>query len=340
VKLSQLHIPFVASLSLGRSANLVLSTAGASSKLEDDGGGASDRSFSLDGASDVVAQLFVRLAADRLLLQAGANLPAGKRALTTDEFALARALGHPLLGFAMKQYGQGFDASGAASLGLPLGSAASAAIGAGFIHHGAYTLLDGADDFRPGAEMALSAGLDVGSTGGVAAGDAASLRLDATYRLFGKDELGGAAVFEEGDQVELEAAARTRPARIGASLLGRIVLKQDNTSIGTSGQTVREIKTKAGRSTLVQAGVDAALGSALRGGVDAEWNSFSGSDAPGEDGTAIGVGPALAMPVGARGWLRARVLLLTGTIDGGPGFAERDLSGVAAALGVHWRGGP
>lgn len=340
---SQLVVPFVTSLRLGSSADLVLSTAGASSKLDVDGGASS----SLGGAADVTAQLFLRAAGDRLLLQAGANLPSGKRELSAEELSVAAALGHPLLGFGLKQYGRGFDLSAGAGVGFPLGARGSMALGAGVIRHGSYTLVENGDDYEPAPEVSISAGLDVGGSrvggeGGPAGGAAREgglLRLDATYRLFGEDKLDGETIFEEGDQIELQALAATRPARVRASALARLVVKSDNTAFSGAGGAVGALKTKAGNGILLQGGIDAPLGGAVRWGVDGEMTRFSGSDTPGENGTAFGVGPSLGIPVGAGGSLRLRVLYLFGSIDSEQGSVGGDLSGLAVSAGLRWRAG-
>ncbi len=339
-KISQLYVPAVASLRLGSSADLVVSTAGASSKLDIAGGSpASDQSSSLSGASDVTAQLFWRLAGDRLLLQGGANLPSGKRELTAEEFAVTRALGHPLLGFGLKQYGQGFDVSGGASIALPLGASSTFGVGGGFIQHGSYTLLENGDDYKPAPEFSVSAGADFGGAADAGSGGGGTLRLDGTVRVYGKDELDGAEIFQEGQQIELQAQAQSAPSRLAAFALARLVLKGENTAFTGDGATLAEIKSKAGNDLLIQAGADVPIAGSLRGGVDGEWNRFSGSDTPGYDGSAFGVGPTLGIPVGDGGWLRLRALLLFGSIEASAGQQKSDLSGFAATFAFRWRAG-
>ena len=328
--ISQVHIPLVSTLHLAERADLVLSSSGASSTLERDG--AADRDLS--GLSDVTAQVFYRFPGDRILLQAGANLPSGKTGLDEDELAVARVLSQPILGFSLKQYGQGFDATGGIALALPAGPGAVIGLGAGIVAPGSYTLIDGGGDFAPGTQISLTAGLDLTNTE-----TGAQARLDSGYRIYSTDELDGEPIFEEGNQIELQATGRAPAAGLILTAASQGVFKADNAILQGPGATVASISQKPGTSFDIRLGADRPLGERWLLGVRGEWRSFNGSDTPGRDGTAFGAGPSARVDLGASAWFRLNALVMTGSLDAGDGFAEQDLSGVAITAALSWTGG-
>jgi hypothetical protein len=342
VKVSQLYVPLVTSLRFGESADLVLSTSAASSALDRDVSG----NTSLGGAADLTAQIYYRLSEDRLLVQAGVNLPSGRTGLNLDEFAVAQALGSPLLGFHLKRPGEGFDVSGAAVWAVPIGARTTFALGAGAVQRGAYKLVAGGPDFKPGPEVSFSAGVDV--LGGRDAPP--SVRVDATYRIFGRDEYGSADVFEEGNQLEAQAAAATRTGHVELSALLRVVTKGDNTSYSpedvtsTSPGQVTSTVLAPGTEILsrVGAGVDVSRTAAL--GLEAEWNHFGGSDPLGGDselvslrnGDAYGIGPTFRLSLLRAAAVKAKVAYLRGTLQGEGEFPDRDLKGLEVSVALLW----
>lgn len=343
---TQLYLPVVGSLRLGRKIDLVVSGAFAQSTVSREG---SD-DLTLSGASDVTAQLFARLAHNRVLLQGGVGLPSGKKELDPEELAVAQILAHPLLGFRLKTYGQGLDLSGGAAAALPLGPRAALGLGAGFVSHGKFTLVDGGDDYQPGLESSVSIGLDLGgraSGKGNASGAGAPLRVDVSYRTFGKDQLAGSDLFQEGAQIEAQAALALGRRGPRFTALGRIVSKSDNTTFSGSGNSIEELKEKPGTSLRGDLGFDFPMGSAARLGVEGRVHQFSGADQAGLDGTAFGVGPVLSILFGDRGGLRLAGNFLGGSIDGHTDQAnaaldtpQADLSGFSANIGLTLRGAP
>ena len=348
-KLSQLHVPVVSSIRLGESADLVLSTAYGSSDLEPDSGGdaSGTNTLSMAGNGDVKAQLFVRLLEDRFLLQGGVGVPAGAKGLDQEQLAVVQALGNPLLGFRMKHYGEGLDLSGGAAFALPLGTVATAALGAGFVVRGAYEFVQNQPDFQPGQETSVSMGVDF-----VAAGARPAVRLDTSYRIFGTDQLDGRDVFQEGNQLELQAATGFRPGRARLDLLGRIVLKDDNEILDPPGGDVEKIAMDAGTALFAQAeaGIEFSRGFF---GLGANLIRFDGGDASGDaaspaaayTGTAYGVGPILEFTLGAGGRLRLGGQYLLGTIDEQKDADANvvveavDLSGFDVTASLSWSAG-
>ncbi len=328
---SQWHVPLVATVPMGSTADLVLFSSGAFSRTNPEQASGN----SLNGATDVTAQLFVRLLQDRLLLQAGAGLPTGKTKLTPEELGVAQALAIPVLGFRVKDYGTGFDFTGGASMAFPLAPGVTAGVGAGFLSHGKYTLVENGGDYKPGSEASVSGGVDL--KGEPREGGRPVLHLDAVYRIYASDELHSQKVFQEGNQLELQAAGNTGAGtRFEGSILA--VIKADNTVYAPSGTTVESIKSPAGTGVLGRAGIGIPWGDRSRLGLAAEWNHFGGSDISLRDGDAFGVGPTMAFPVGPKGRLSVSAERLFGKLKG-VDEADVDLTGWSVGLDLSWRAG-
>lgn len=329
VTISQFHLPAVGSFRLGENVDFVLSTAYASSSLEPEG----ESSLSLASAAGVKAQLFVRLLRNRLMLQGGANLPTGGTALDLDELTVVQALSSPLLGFRLKHYGEGFNVGGGAALALPVGGSATFGLGGGFVRRGSYEFLDGDDDYQPGAEVSGSAGLDFQN------GDVPIVRFDATYRMFGEDELGDQPIFEEGDQIELQATASTPPSPFMARATVRSVMKEDNTAISGAGEEIESTTLDAGRSVQLDGALSYGISEAARIGVAGEFLQFSGAADSSQDGQTFGVGPTFDLGLGSRARLGLEALWLSGQTDDVDEIPGVDLSGFSVAFGLFFAPG-
>jgi len=333
-KIAQMHAPIVGSLALHPTADLVITSAAAGSSL-DLGASTGADEISIDGAADVTAQAVWRLLGDRLLLQAGVNLPSGKRELTLDQFALARLLGQPLLGFRLDEYGRGFDWSAGAAAALPAGERVLVGFGGGVVEHGEYVLLAQGGEYRPGREGSVSFGLDLG----IDDQGEAPVRLDATYRLYARDELGPTTVFEEGDQLELQLGLHRAGTPNRASLVARLVAKSDNVAheSAVGSDAVASLKTSAGTQLGLSASCERDLSPVATLGFGGAWMNFSDADAPGQEGDAFEFGPALAYSMGRVGRidLGARYLAATlrpRTVSGAP-RPEVSAAGWMASLG-------
>jgi len=329
-RVSQLYFPIVVTTGLGPHADLVLSSSLAGSGAEREGQPAN----SLDGPSAFTAQVFLRLAGDRLLVQAGIIPPSGRWGLDAEEMAVAQAIGLPVFGFGLKQYGSGLQRGGAATVAFPLSPFANLTVGAGGIHRGEFRLQEGTQSYHPASEWALTSGLDLGTPDG--AGQ--PLHLDATYRSFGEDEVDGAKAFAEGDQVELQMEGRAGGVAMRSHGFVRAVLKGENTMFSSVGATVASVKANSGDGYFARLGLDRPLRGSLRGGADVEWNHVTGSDTFGRNGTAYGIGPALISPLGRGGaTLELRGLFQWGVIEGTGGSPDSDLSGFSIFANFRWR---
>ncbi len=324
---SQFHLPVVATAGLGSRADLVLSGSGAFASTE-------KPSESLNGMTDVTAELFLRTPGNRFLLQAGVGLPTGKTELDGADTTVALRLAQPVLGFRAKDYGAGFNLSAGAAAALPLASGAKAGFGVGLVHRGSYTLFAGGGDYRPAPEVSFSAGLDL--EGRSESGPAPLLRLDAVYRIFGKDELDGRTIFEEGNQVELTAGGRSGGEGFRVDGMLRTVLKGDNTVYTGQGATVEALKASSGTWILGRARGTFPLGRALRAGPAGEWNHLSGSNSASLNGDAYGVGAAAGLALGRRGRLDLEALRQFGTLHQ-PDGPDLDLSGTSIGFTLTWQ---
>jgi hypothetical protein len=337
---SQLHVPFTTSVAMGTRVDVVISGAMGFSSVKPDTG----RSLTLNGPADVTAQAFLRTAGNRFLLQAGVNLPTGKRNLGADQLAVTRALAHPLFAFRLKQYGQGTDFNAGLAIALPLASGVTFGVGAGRIFRGAYPLGDGMSDFEPSSETAISSGLDLGGDDGTRL----AARLDAVYRLYGTDRQGGLDIFEPGNQTELQLTGRAGDRGLRADVTGRLVRKADDRFLSavTAGEP---LAMRAGTYSRVTAVVDAPVGGRLRAGLNAEWSGFAGSDLAGIDvpgtgqiginGSVYGGGPQLRIAWGRSGVFALGGSYLLGTLDAGGTTPQTDLTGIAAFCSLTWRTG-
>lgn len=333
---TQLHFPFTTSVGVGKRADLVISGAMGFSSLKPDSG----RALALNGPADVTAQAFFRGAGNRFLLQAGVNLPTGKRDLDADQLTVSRALANPLLAFRLKQYGQGTDVNVGLAAALPLAPGVTFGVGTGRIFRGAYPLGDGMKDFEPASETAISTGLDLGDKNGTGP----TARIDAVYRLYGTDRQAGldsskpGIRFEPGNQAELQLSARSGDRGLRGEVVGRLVFKANDRfrTLVTEGEPQA---TRPGTYSHFTAVADAPLGSRLRAGLNAQWSGFSGADLPGINGSAYGGGPQLRMELGRNGTLALGGSYLLGTLDDGGAAPKTDLTGFTAFCALTWRAG-
>jgi hypothetical protein len=324
---SQFYLPAITTVQVTSATAVVLSTAGAGSsrKLE--------QSSSFSGPSDVKVQAYHKAADNRVLFTGGVNLPTGKRELSLEDLEIVRALGNPLLGMRLKQYGRGLDLNGGAALSVPLRPDLLLAVGAGVLLPGSFTLVKGDQAYSPTPEISVSAGLEV--RGPRWAPNAQRLSLQATGRLYSKDQVAGEDVFEEGDQLDVALNVVTNRARLRLSLASLLVLKRDNVSFTAEGDELRALKSSPGTGLLTRAGLNYELTDRVRPGIEIDWKRFSGSDDPERNGFAFGVGPALGLALGESNRLKIRALYHAGSAGGRED--EIDLKGLSTTVSFTWR---
>jgi len=331
VEVSQLLVPVSAQAQLTTNLDLTVWDAGASSRLR--GGGATS---SLAALSAAAAQASLRLADDRLLLQAGVSIPSGKRGLDAEEIDLLRLISLPLLHFGLTHYGRGPELNVGASVAVPWSESTTISLGTGYTARGEYALFENTEDYRPASEWAMNGGVDWGNSDPELEG--LFVRANATLRLFGKDQIGGHDVFEEGRQLELGLAGRTGGAGVMWNGAIRAVFKADNTIHEASGTVVSQLNLAPGRALFASGGGSLPLPRSFRAGLDLEWAIVSGGDDLGRDGFSLAVGPSLEWS-GDRLGARVRGAYLGGHLNDNAATGDASLHGLSTDVSLQWTWG-
>lgn len=325
---SQFCVPVTASVPLSPAIDLFFASAASNSQVAGAG-----TTAELTGAAALQTQLHARFLDRRLLVQMGVTVPSGKRALDLREVEVAQMLGLPVLGFGLRQLGRGLEWGGGASLAMPMRSGVMASAGIGGVIREPFELLAGHDDFRPAPELAITAGADAGEP----LGDRGRpLRADLTYRLFGRDQQSGQAVFEEGGQLEIQAQTQQGGDGFQSRTMLRAVIKADNRAIGPTGSTIGDLEASSGNSLVAHASGDWPWRNRGRVGLEGEWNLIGGSDTFARNGRAFGVGPSLDWSFRRGFELGVRAMYLWGSLDAAAGGSRMDLRGSSYTAMLQW----
>jgi hypothetical protein len=317
-------------LGLTDNVGLVVSNSGASSKL-----GIGSSNFSLAGLSSFSSALVAHLVDDRLLLKLTATAPSGKRNLDSDELEVVGAIGRPLLGFGVRHYGTGFEGGGSATWCLIAEPDRRVSVGVGGLMRGPYRLFEGADDFHPASEWAATGGASVVTNVGLMR---VPILIDLTYRGFGTDRWGSADVFKEGEQIEFQAQGLADAGPFHWNGVLRSALKSANATLEPSGSAIASFKSNSGSSVAVLLGMDHDWGPSRRLGPVAEFDLVTGSEAPGRNGSAIGLGPHGRFDLGSGVALELAAQYWWGSIDALSGGARDTLHGASIELTLRWTG--
>ena len=157
-----------------------------------------DSQAPVDGMSDaqVALSYFRNIGAGSIVVSLGANLPSGKRELTTDEFATIALLSQDFYSFAVPVLGQGFNLAPGVTVAYPINNNVVVGAGASYQLKGEYKPVTGMDEgFTPGDELMVTGGLDV------RVAPAWALSANVSYVIYQEDTLGDVSVFESGDQI-------------------------------------------------------------------------------------------------------------------------------------------
>ncbi len=324
--ISQFYLPLSATVRIGPRSSLVLSSEGAWGNYTLNG----SPSGSLNGTSDVRAQFVHERASRHVLLLAGINVPTGKANLSPEELNVARVLGHPLLGFHLKEYGKGLDFNLGAAVTLPVRLRWKVGIGLGYVYHGPYGLVAGDERFYPAQEGTVSTGLDMG--GRTLGGGIGSFDSFAIYRFLAKDRVGSRTVLDEGNELAIQAQGDIHWSRLRSFALARLLLKDRNRAIFGEGDQAMTILRRAGTGLLARLGAERPFSRKLHAGVNGEWYRFTGSEVSGRNGNSLGIGPALRFSAGAGTQLDLLLLYLFGEVEGMGGRGNIRLRGHAISL--------
>ncbi len=298
VTASQWAAPVFFSAALGDNVHLLMQAGAQSGSLD------AAETSSLSGATDAKAALQVQLAGRRLLLQAGVNIPTGRRELDAEQQRVAFALSPPFLGYRIRQAGRGLDVGGGMSWAVPLGDRWALGLGGSYLHRGSFRALKGGEEIRPGGEITASAGFD-GEIAGM------SVRADANRRIYGAD-VGAGTDYKE--PAVWEGLLSTGATGRGWGFDGALLLSHKEK--GESGASPYSGNYLGGSLEIRRA-----LGSMLWIGVGGEVVRFRSVDMGGEtfDSLTGGVGPSLVLSLGDRTRIEGRLKRLKGTLDPGIG---------------------
>jgi len=230
IEVGQLSVPVVLHAPVGgENLDFTLYAARASSDYK------ISEEAKLSGFTDTQLRLSYLMSNERVLWTAGFALPTGPTDLSEEEVRVSRAISNEVLGFRTNRYGAGLDLFGSVLFAWPLTNTLSAGGGLGAARRGAF-------DYAPDAENGLGE-VDLGDEFFASAGASylrrsesggTSLNLDLTYRLFGTDQVEGADVFEEGNELVLLATAARETERIRLTGRVRSVFKGENSLTGSA----------------------------------------------------------------------------------------------------------
>ncbi|MFM7231357.1 MAG: hypothetical protein ACKO3S_05175, partial [bacterium] len=225
-------------LRLASNADLVLATSGGTTTTDLGAGEAR-----LARLADLASSLYLRLADDRLLLQAAASVPLGDASVTRAEAPVLEAVAMPLLDFDLRDYAGGLELGGTATWRALMTPTFGLAFGAGTMWRGAYELIVDEGDFRPAMEWAFTMGADLGAHD---EGTASPARVDLTWRGFGTDRLADVPVFRQGGQWETRLSGQRAFGALRTSGSLSSVWKRANTLLASSGTVIGETQSGSG----------------------------------------------------------------------------------------------
>ena len=174
----------------------------------------------ISGLADTKLKAYGYAWDDQLVFSLGVNIPTGITALTDEQVKAVQAVSPNVLGFRMRNYGNGTDLDLAVSLGHDLGRGWTVGGGVSYLLKGEYDL-DTSTVYGPGNEFALTAGADWRR-------GRLLLSLDTLFRNFGEDTLGDAGTFSDGNQLETTLRALWREKSWGADVYLRHIYKDDS----------------------------------------------------------------------------------------------------------------
>ncbi|MBU1698957.1 MAG: hypothetical protein KJ831_02320, partial [Candidatus Eisenbacteria bacterium] len=299
--------------------SLAASTSSAGSTLN------LEPSESLNGLTNLRAQLFGSFLDHHLQFQAGASLPTGKRELTFEELTVEDSLWNPVLGFPLRHYGQGFDMNIGLSWAMPLGSAWVFGLGGSYTINGAYALEAGQPDYEPGDVVNITTGLDASFT-------SLKLMLDLTGRFFGADGFDGVEVYDEGPQWEGRLQAQLFRRNFTWSTHLQAIWKGENGILSASQPEMPDLSPEGGRTLQLATDGRWGLSHQWAAGITLSWMQFVGYEDESKTGWSAGFGPLVGWSSGKSLSAVLRWAMLTGALDSG----NTDLSGNDLSLALSW----
>lgn len=125
-----------------------------------------------------------------------ANLPAGKRGLTSDQLRTTAVASRNYYHFRVSSFGQGLTVAPRVTWAVPLTERIVVGVGATYQHERGFRPRQNmTDTYVPGDGVGVNGGVDVQLT------RTSTLGVDATFRRYGPDQQGGATQFEAGNRL-------------------------------------------------------------------------------------------------------------------------------------------
>ncbi len=158
--------------------------------------GFSGVSDNLNGFNDSKINASHILFGERMLINAGMNMPTGVRKLNSDQRTVAAALSPNVFNFRSPVMGQGLNFNLGAVYAAPLTKTFVLGGGVSYQYNGKFKPFADSDlEYRPGNEIILTLGAD--KTFGRSR-DAFKLIADVSYSIYQADKLNGQEVFKSG----------------------------------------------------------------------------------------------------------------------------------------------
>lgn len=231
-RVSELSVPLTVRASFGPRTTLVIASGYARVTASDGG----QEISSLGGILDTEMRVTYQAVPDRVTVFATSQLPTGIKSLQADDLSALGVLVSDVIGFSSPNLGGGGGAGGGAALSLPAGDMAVGMAGS-FRVSGTYqpfAPLPGQDaqDFRPGAEVRLRAGIE----GPVA--QRSFLRVSGIFARRGEDKADGNSISSASNRitgyVSLDQGLGSTTLSVYAFDLYRSAAGLESTSAGPS----------------------------------------------------------------------------------------------------------
>ena len=324
IRVSQNLVPLRVRGKPHKNLTLMLDAAYSSSQLRETG----QPTLKLEGFSSPSIGFEWRRPGGSLAILPAVSLPLGDPRLTPDEQNVARLLALPTLGFPVRQVERGLTAGLGLSREFRMGEGARTSIGLGGTYRGSYVAVEGGESYRPASELAATLGLDLGRTE-----SSFQLRMDATYRIFGADQLRDSTILEEGDQVELHLLSLFPGDVWNAQLEVRGTIKAANRSPDPSATATNVFRWYSGDGLLIRAGTSREIGARSRLGLQAEFLHVAGSAQTIRNGSTYAAGPWARLGLGGGVAVGADAAYLKGRMDS-PGGGRIDAHGLHLSVGL------
>lgn len=176
-------------------------------------------SSKLTAFTDTKISTALILGEERALLNFGVSIPSGPKALDAGETLVATQITTHALAMPTSYFGGGVEVSANLAAATEAGKwVLGGSIGG--TYKGSYVPISGALKYRPGPEVSVSAGFDR------ALGERSRLFGDVGYTWYGKDQSGGATVFQSKGKIQFSLAGVWAMEKWQTSFLLRNRLKQ------------------------------------------------------------------------------------------------------------------